>query len=306
MLNSSPYGVMFHHFHSATYYRGQGSIDAEQLAALLAGLPGLLSADAWLARAGRGALQPGDACLTFDDTLRCQYDVALPVLEAHGVTAFWFITSAVLAGEMLAVELQRYFRHSYFERVEDFYTAFLAQVSADIDLAPHRAAFQQAGYLHAWDFYTEADRWFRYVRNEVLSPAAYEAIIDAMLAAYGVDVPAVQAKLMMSHEHVRALHAAGHVIGMHSHTHPLQLSALSPEAQRAEYATCAAMLQDITGEAPRSMSHPVNSYNAHTLTILAELGVQVGFCSHMAVPGDGLLEMPRMDHVALIKAQHSA
>ena len=57
------------------------------------GLRNILPADEWMARATSDRLDENDLCLTFDDALRCQYDVALPVLEKYGLTAFWFVYS---------------------------------------------------------------------------------------------------------------------------------------------------------------------------------------------------------------------
>ena len=41
----------------------------------------ILPAREWQDRLQRGALRSVDLCLTFDDALRCQFDVARPVLE---------------------------------------------------------------------------------------------------------------------------------------------------------------------------------------------------------------------------------
>jgi hypothetical protein len=77
------HGVMFHHFHDDRHRRGQGSISAEQLVELIEhlGRNDILPAQEWMRRAAVGALTDTDTCLTFDDALRCQYDVALPVLR---------------------------------------------------------------------------------------------------------------------------------------------------------------------------------------------------------------------------------
>ena len=88
-----PHGVMFHHFFDARHPAGQGAISAGQLADLIAflGRDRILPAAEWQRQAEAGTLAPDALCLTFDDNLRCQYDVALPVLRDEGLTAFWFV-----------------------------------------------------------------------------------------------------------------------------------------------------------------------------------------------------------------------
>jgi peptidoglycan/xylan/chitin deacetylase (PgdA/CDA1 family) len=51
----------------------------------------ILPARQWMQCALTATLRPTNVCLTFDGGLRCQYDVALPVLRYYGLTAFWFV-----------------------------------------------------------------------------------------------------------------------------------------------------------------------------------------------------------------------
>ena len=51
----------------------------------------ILPARQWMQCALTATLRPTDVCLTFDGGLRCQYDVAMPVLRFYGLTAFWFV-----------------------------------------------------------------------------------------------------------------------------------------------------------------------------------------------------------------------
>ena len=69
----------------------------------------------------------------------------------------------------------------------------------------------------------------------------------------------------------------GHEIGLHSHNHPFQISLLSAKEQFTEYSTNYEFLEKITGKKPKSMSHPLNSYNKSTFKILNELQIRCGF-----------------------------
>jgi len=86
-------GLNFGPFHADDYTAGRGSVSPEQLAEAITQIDrhSMLSARQFLQRARTGRLRPSDTCLTFDGGDWSQYDLALPVLEEFGLTAFWFI-----------------------------------------------------------------------------------------------------------------------------------------------------------------------------------------------------------------------
>src|SRR5262245_4287525 len=120
------HGVMFHHFHDSIHPAGQGSISAEQLTGIIEsiGPERIIPARDFLLCARNKALGQGAVCLTFDDNLRCQYDVARPVLDHYGLTAFWFVYTSVLQGNIEPLEVYRHFRMTQFASVDAFYEAF--------------------------------------------------------------------------------------------------------------------------------------------------------------------------------------
>ncbi|MBF0272144.1 MAG: polysaccharide deacetylase family protein [Magnetococcales bacterium] len=299
-----PHGIMFHHFHDAFHPQGQGSITAEHLMALLRSYqPGQwLDADDWLERAKTGTLEPQHRCVTFDDALLCQYDVAVPVLKQLGITAFWFVYSSVLQGNREPLEIYRLFRTVAFPSVEAFYRAFFKTATERHPRCqPHLSSPTARQHLAAFSFYTVEDRIFRYLRDEVLSTADYAQIMDAMMDAHGFDVAAAARQLWMRDAHLLELHRAGHRIGLHSHSHPTRLDRLPRAEQFKEYFLNHTHLTRLLGERPRAMAHPCNAYNADTLEILQELGVEIGFRSNRAtVAHRTLLELPREDHVNLL------
>ncbi len=301
-----PHGVMFHHFNSEVHLPGQGSISADALRAMIEQLgPGrILPASEFLSRHVRGTLAADDLCLTFDDALRCQFDVALPVLREFDLTAFWFVYTSVLQGQIEPLEIYRHFRMNCFPNVNAFYRAFEETVerSEHADLAAMlMEEFNPRAYLAGFPFYTDEDRRFRFLRDEVLGPARYHAVMERLIDEKEFDVNAAARGLWMDDGCVRELHAAGHVIGLHTHTHPTRVEHLSADDQRSEYYENYAYLKNLLDERPVTMSHPCNSYNATTLEILSELGITLGFRANMASGFGGALEFPREDHANLVR-----
>ena len=121
----SAHGLMFHHFHGLGHPRGQGAISRSDFGRILDTYSDrILPAAEWRNRALDKRLQPEDICLTFDDALLCQHEVALPAMAERGMTAFWFVYSSVLEGNLELLEVFRYFRTVAFPDIESFYRSF--------------------------------------------------------------------------------------------------------------------------------------------------------------------------------------
>lgn len=302
---SFPHGVMFHQFHGDDHAPQQGSIDAEALEQIISHFGSrLISADQWLDRLEHRRLGPTDVCLTFDDNLRCQFDVAAPVLEQAGIRAFWFIATSGLEGSPPRFEIYRAFRERYFDKIEDFYEAFLWAIRRSVyarTVAESLAGFNARTFLAAFSFYSDADRRFRYIRDEILTPAQYDELMLALMTSLQADPERIGREVYMGRDELLSLHRRGHVLGLHSHTHPMRLAKLAPQEQRREYQTNAATLQRLTGAAPVAMAHPCNSYSLVTLGILRELEIRVGFRSNMEYANPGELEFARVDHAVLLR-----
>ncbi|MBY0408464.1 MAG: polysaccharide deacetylase family protein [Rickettsiales bacterium] len=299
------HGAMFHHFHREGEPCAQGSITGEDFARALRYLGAhgrILSASDWLAKAENQTLEPQDRCITFDDNLRCQYDIAVPVMKEMGITAFFFIYSAVSEGNLENLEIYRVFRTDHFDRVDNFYAAFEQVAMREAKVQAAVAAFNPATYLQAFPFYSDADRRFRFIRDDVLGVEAYAKVMDAMIAAAGLSKERLAEGLWMDDAHLKALVRMGHVVGLHSYSHPTRMNALSLSEQAEEYRKNYDHIQRATGVAPVCMSHPCNSYTAETLSLLSGMGIRLGFCANMAeVSGRGPLEFPREDHATIMK-----
>jgi len=293
---------MFHHFTGDGHPPVQGALTAEALGRILDAQPGLLSAREWAERAAKGTLRDGDVCLTFDDSLRSAYDVAFPILAERGLTAFWFVYTSVLDGGFNPFELDRQLRNRLFPTVEDFNAAFLESVTNGpyaVEAASALRGFDPQAYLAGYPFYSEGDRRFRFLRDEVLGPTRYREAMDALTQSRGVDPRRLAENVWLDEACLRHLHGRGHVLGLHSHTHPLRMAALPAAEQETEYRINRQRLTEIVGEPPTTMSHPSNSYSAETLRILTSLGVRLGFRTDL-VPAASPLEHPRVDHATLV------
>jgi hypothetical protein len=148
---------MFHHFHGGVHPKGQGAIDVATIARILDFYGDrVLSAQEWADRAMAGRLDNGDVCLTFDDALLCQFEIALPVLKERGLTAFWFVYSSVFQGGMEPLEIFRYFRTVYFADFGEFFHTFMAECEASHgdELRKKTAEFDPDRSMTDYPFYS--------------------------------------------------------------------------------------------------------------------------------------------------------
>lgn len=305
--HSGPHGVMFHHFHDdETFYRSEGSISADELSRMidLIGIENIISPNEWIQRAAEDALEDHHICLTFDDALRCQYEVAVPVLNNAGITAFFFVYSRAIEGHSERLELFRYLRNVCYESIDSFYDDFYATIT-DGPLCKllddGLKKFPGASYLSQYPFYSLGDRKYRFVRDHVLGVDQYNEVVDSILARKLDNLPSVAATIWMNGDHLQQLSASDHQVGLHSYSHPMQLKTLDIEVQRSEYRRNFDHLDQILTTSPRSMSHPCNSYGPETLVILNGLGIAVGFCATMQYPERCGLEFPREDHSNIMR-----
>lgn len=80
-------------------------------------------------------------------------------------------------------------------------------------------------------------------------------------------------------DHVRSLHARGHVIGSHSCSHPERMAALGSDELDEEWSRSVAVLSDILGEPVRTASVPNGYYSRAVARSAARAGIRWLFTS---------------------------
>ena len=94
-MNCVTHSVMFHHFHNAQHPLSQGSLSTSDFIQMIDWLNNrysILNASEYKKRFENSTLLGTDICFSFDDALKCQFDIAFPVLERLGIESyFWSI-----------------------------------------------------------------------------------------------------------------------------------------------------------------------------------------------------------------------
>jgi len=298
---------MFHHFHDHNHLPAQGSLCPSDFSAMLDWLESkynLIGAREYFRKFERSQLANEDICLSFDDALLCQYDIAVPILEERGIDAFFFVYSSVFSGAPDNLEVFRYFRTNSFNNIDDFYNHFFELVRNNYEgnLEYHQFQYNKLDYLNAFPFYTANDKWFRYLRDQVLGAKKYEELMLNMIEERGFSPDSISKNLWMSEDHLKDIYKRGHLVGLHSYSHPTKISKLSYEEQKKQYKNNFDHLRSVVGDIS-SMSHPCGDYNDDTLEILDDLGIKIGFRSSLSETKiKGKFEIPRDDCANIYKA----
>ncbi len=303
---SFTHAIMFHHFHNQKHQPSQGSISSSEFSNMLDWLNNsfnILGAKEYLNKFENSKLKPNDICLSFDDALLCQYDVALPILRKKKIKAFFFVYSSVYSKKPDNLEIFRYFRTNKFKNINDFYKTFFSTVEKELseNLFFHLKEYKKINYLSEYLIYTEKDRWFRYLRDEILGPLRYEKVMLKLMEDKKFNPKKIIHNLWMSEQHLKEISNLGHVVGLHTFNHPTKISKLSYKKQQKEYEENYKHLNKIVGKV-FSMSHPCGDYNHHTLEILEKMGIRIGFRSNLTETKiKGKFEIPRKDHALVLK-----
>ena len=99
--NNIFHGIMFHHFHDDKIHKkNQGSISQNEFYNLVKfiGRKNILNADDFFVRYKENKLTEKNVCFTFDDAIKSQYDIALPVLEDFKIKVFSLFIHLFLKG----------------------------------------------------------------------------------------------------------------------------------------------------------------------------------------------------------------
>ena len=303
------HSVMFHHFHDDFHLPAQGSLSASDFDFMISWLRDrydILDAKEYIDRFLSQTLKNTDICLSFDDALKCQYDIALPVLRKNNISAFFFVYSSAFSDNPDFLEIFRYFRTNKFGGVDEFYNYFfdfLIQNNKDEYLIQQSQYSSLVNDLSAFPFYTENDKWFRYLRDQYLGNEKYTNVMLEIISDKGEDINEINKNLWIREDELLKIHENGHVVGLHSYSHPTQMSKLTADQQLKEYQQNLTHLCKVlkTSEIT-SMSHPCGDYNMDTLSLLKGMGIQIGFRSNMGVKEiKSPLEIPREDHANVFK-----
>ena len=313
--NNFFHGIMFHHFHdNEIHIKSQGSIDKNDFYKIInfIGRENILDADIFFEKFKQNKLKNNEVCLTFDDAIKCQIDIALPILEELKIKSFFFVYTSMFEGKPDNLEIFRFFRTKYFNNINEFYDNFYKVLDKDIKSFFEKNRNKIKEKKMKFPFYTIEDIKFRLVRDVFLTKSQYDENMFKMIKQKNLNYKEFYKKLFFQKSDLQKLNNLGHLIGLHSHNHPTLLEKLNLDEQKNEYEKCLSLISSILSKPKNEikyMSHPCGSYTNDTLEVLKELGIELGFKQIMTIEtekgmskvNNSFLEIAREDHSNILK-----
>jgi peptidoglycan/xylan/chitin deacetylase (PgdA/CDA1 family) len=243
----------------------------------------VLPLDQAVTRLKANSLPARAAAITFDDGYADNHDVALPILQRHGLSATFFIATSFLDGGRMwndtVIEAVRRCPHDSLDlrSVEGLRDATSARWTLDAPAARAAAIRAILG------------------RIKYESPKQRQRLADEVAQRAGATLPT---DMMMRSEQVLALHRAGMQIGAHTHTHPI-LAHLDAPSARDEILRSKTTLEGLLSAPVDLFAYPNGlpgqDYSAESVDIVRQLGFSaavstaVGAADSRADP----LQLPR-------------
>ncbi len=273
--------LIFHRVHASTDPLFPGEPDAARFDALL----GFVGANFQVLTLGRAAaalaadaLPARALVITFDDGYADNAEVALPLLQRHGLAASFFVSTGFLDGG-------RMWNDSVIECLRACTLSEVDLSAFNLGSLPVANAAQRRAAIDAL-----------LPKIKYLTLEARELAIAKLQAVTGVTT--LPSTLMMRSQQVRDLHNAGMEIGGHTVNHPI-LAAIEPEQARHELAQGKQTLEGIL-DAPVDVlaypnGKPHRDYDARHVVMARELGFRaaVSTAAGAAQAGDDLFQLPR-------------
>jgi peptidoglycan/xylan/chitin deacetylase (PgdA/CDA1 family) len=210
-----------------------------------------------LRRLEHRSLPPRSLAITFDDGYADNHDVALPILQKHGLAATVFVSSGFLDGGRMwndtVIEAVRHTPHSLLD--------LRSIESVALGVHPVRNTCDKRLAI------TALVKAIKY-----LPPHTRNAVAESIRELSGV---ALRDNLMLCIDKVVALRRAGIQIGAHTVTHPI-LACLTSDEARDEIVRGKRELEEIIQEPVTLFAYPNGrpnrDYNAETVALVREAG----------------------------------
>ena len=252
----------------------------DELCGWLKGWFNMLSLDDAVARIKTGTLPARAVCITFDDGYADNHNVALPILQRHGLTGTFFVATSFLDGGRMwndtVIESVRLTPLSVLQLGCPLGASFADVLVSTME--EKRAAIQAI------------------IDQLKYKPVAERAALTEQIAQLSQVRPSTD--LMMTSAEVRALRHAGMQIGAHTVSHPI-LATLDRSTAHAEIAESKGTLESLLGERVGLFAYPNGKpqvdYSSESVDIVRGLGFDAAVSTRWAASSaeTDMFQIPR-------------
>lgn len=301
--------IMYHYVHNTSNFRfnvkALDSKEFEYQLNVISKHRTIITPDDFFCFVNERKTLPSNPCLlTFDDGYEGNYSVVFPILKKYNLSALFFpVTTAVIHKELLLVNAIQIILS-----MTDNTQLLLSQIksyatSAGITNKDFNNIVSQIDFVSRYDDKetTIIKRLFHYAFEDTVAREISEKLFSQYLNLSTRDIAD---KFYLSRQQISEMSAEGMHFGMHSNRH-VRLDRLSLDQQKLELVASKSFLQSIgQPDHQLSIAFPFGRYNEHTLSLLEQLNVKVGFTARdgfAEIQKRRFLELPRIDAVEIDK-----
>jgi len=243
----------------------------------------VLPLDEALDRTKKFTLPSRAAAITFDDGYADNYQIALPILKKHGLSATFFVATGHLnGGRMWNDTVVESIRNSRMDKLD--LSKSQAFAGSQLNIFPIGSLLEKRSAIETI-----------LGRIKYLQSADRETEITLIADQIGTNLPN---DLMMTSEQIIEMHRSGMLIGAHTVTHPI-LANLQAAEVRAEISESKKYLEALLQEDIRLFAYPNGKpnldYQARDSQIIKELGFDAALTTAWGVVDrdSDLMQLPR-------------
>ena len=234
------------------------------------------------------------ALLTFDDGFVDHYEHVFPILRDRGLGGIFFVAGRTLGAEPVLLNVHK----THFLLSHLGANRFTEEVAAALEREGVSTGTAEREGIYRYDEAPDV-RIKRVLNYEAPYPVA-DRVLSTIFTRHLGDSVAFARGLYLSAAQIREMAQGGMTFGFHTESHPV-LSRLDAAAQRTELRNGPRLVADLTGQRSASFCYPYgfsHTYNADTLSVLAECGYSMAFNTvrrEIVVGQDQRYELPRFD-----------
>lgn len=237
----------------------------------------VLPLDQAVTRLKAGTLPARAACITFDDGYADNFQIAMPILQQHGLTATFFVATGFLDGG-------RMWNDTIIETVRGSTSPLLDFSSLNLGQYPVTTVAARRAAIAAL------------IDQIKYQPVAQRISVTEQIARLAqAQLPQ---DLMMTSLQVKAMRQAGMQIGAHTVSHPI-LARLNEDQARQEISDSQVFLERLLNERVGLFAYPNGKpgedYSPQTVEVVRSLGFDAAFSTQWGASGQGddLLQIKR-------------
>ena len=119
--------------------------------------------------------------MTFDDAIKSQVDIALPVIEDLRIKSFFFVYTSIFEENRICWKYLDIFRMNFFDSVDQFYLNFYEILDENLSDFFKSKKMKISSIKRRCPHYSYEDIKFRLIRDIYLDKTQYEKIMIDMM-----------------------------------------------------------------------------------------------------------------------------